>query len=276
MNENFFFIASIIVAAFLLIFISVKNYEKINKAEPVKKSEEVKVEPEIQFEEPGKQLPQIAIILDDVGYNLELAEKFFTIDPNITLSILPFSPYSKEIAYKAHKTGFEIMLHLPMDPFSSNVNPGRHALLANMSSKKLEETLYEDIDSVPFISGVNNHMGSKLTSMKKPMKKILEILKERNLFFIDSKTTNKSVCKEIAIETKIPFCERDIFLDNILKKEEIIKQVDKLIDIAEKNGSAIGICHPHSITLEALMEEISIIKEKAEIIKVSSLTKIIE
>ena len=125
-----------------------------------------------------------------------------------------------------------------------------------------------------FRSGVNNHMGSKLTSNSDQMNQIFTILKKENLFFVDSRTSAKSQCKPSARLLKVKFAQRDVFLDNFQTPEYITGQLQKLIDLAKKNGSAIGIGHPYQETLEALSKELPTLKGKVKIVRASFLTSV--
>lgn len=223
---------------------------------------------------PGKR-PMVAIIIDDMGYDRKLCKKFIRLAAPITCSILPGSPHRLEIAEYAHKKGKCVMLHLPMEPIQyPAVNPGPGALLSSMSPNTLIRTLKQDLNAVPYISGVNNHMGSRLTADSDKMNQVLSILKTRRLFFIDSRTTAKSVARSSARLFAVPFAERDVFLDNNPSKKKIKKQIEKLIVIAEKTGFAIGIGHPHKTTCEAIAEMIPEIKKRVRLVPASRLVSI--
>ncbi len=140
---------------------------------------------------PGK-LPWIAIIIDDIGYDAQIAEKFIGLNAAITLSILPHSPHQREIVRMAREKGLDLMLHLPMEPLEyPAVNPGPGALMSAMTPDALIRQLNDDLDAVPYIKGVNNHMGSRLTASSDQMNQILSSIKKRDLFFIDSRTTTE-------------------------------------------------------------------------------------
>ncbi len=222
----------------------------------------------------SSKLPEIAIIIDDVGYNRKIATRFADLDSNITFSVLPNSPHKRSIAINAHKKGLEIMLHLPMEPFEyPKVNPGPDALLVSMTPNELKTQLRKDIAGIPFVKGVNNHMGSRMTSLSSKMYQIFTILKEEDLFFIDSRTAPQSLCKPSARLLQIPFAERNTFLDHFQTPEAVNRQIDSLLRKALKNGSAIGIGHPHKITFEVLKERLPEIISKVKIVHASKLVK---
>ena len=218
-------------------------------------------------------IPKIAIIIDDIGYDKEISLAFCDLNSNITFSILPFAPFGKLISEQLYAKGSQLMLHLPMEPVAyPRINPGPGAILSIMSPDILIDQLKKDIAAVSHIVGVNNHMGSKLTSHSDQMNQIFTILKKEKLFFVDSRTSAKSQCKSSARLLKVKFAQRDVFLDNFQDTKYITGQLEKLIDLAEKHGSAIGIGHPYQATLEALSKKLPKLKNKVEIVRTSVLT----
>lgn len=220
---------------------------------------------------PG-ELPRIAIIIDDIGYDLPIAEKFIALHAAITLSILPNSPQQRQIVRLAREKGLDLMLHLPMEPMEyPAVNPGPGALLTAMSPDLLISQLNDDLDSVPYIKGVNNHMGSRMTASSDQMNQILSSIKKRNLFFIDSRTTADTKARSSARLFQVPYAERDVFLDNVQEPEAIRRQFRLLLQKAAANGQALAIGHPHPLTLQILREELPEIQKKVTIVPASSL-----
>ncbi len=222
-----------------------------------------------------KELPKIAIIIDDIGYDKEIVEKFLGLDAIFTFSILPYSPFQKSIARSVHSKGFDVMLHLPMEPNEyPMVNPGPGALLTSMSPDQLINQLDRDLDSVPFVKGVNNHMGSKMTTVSTQLYQIFSVLKKRKLFFIDSRTTTETLCKPSAQLLQVPFAQKDVFLDHIQTPDFIRKQIHRLIHIANSHGEAIGIAHPHDVTYDVLRELLPELKKKAILVHASDVVHI--
>jgi polysaccharide deacetylase 2 family uncharacterized protein YibQ len=215
----------------------------------------------------------IAIVVDDLGLNQNAAEELLSIDVPLTFSIFPLRPFSRHIAQRAHAQGREVMLHLPMEPRGYPLKkPGAGALFVSMSEKELLQQLREDLESVPFISGVNNHMGSRFMENEEKVRLVLQELKERNLFFLDSLTTSKSNGYKIAEEIDIKVAKRDIFLDNTTKPKDIERQFKKLIRIARSHGKAVGICHPYPATIASIKRMISKFEEEGiEIVPLSQL-----
>ena len=220
---------------------------------------------------PGK-LPRVAIIIDDIGYDSHIAEKFIGLNAAITLSILPHSPQQRQIVRLAREKGLDLMLHLPMEPLEyPAVNPGRGALMSAMMPDTLISQLNEDLDAVPHIKGVNNHMGSRMTASSDQMNQILSVLKQRNLFFIDSRTTADSQARSSARLFQVPYAERDVFLDNVQEPEAIRRQIRLLLQKAAAHGQALAIGHPHALTFQVLQELLPEIQKKATIVPASSM-----
>jgi len=200
------------------------------------------------------KLPRLAIIIDDMGNNQQLGDSFIDLDLNLTFSFLPYSPATAIQSRKAAALGRDILLHLPMEPKDNNWNPGPGALSLSMSGRELIMTMVADLAENPVVIGVNNHMGSRFTEDRQAMKTLLEFLQENNLLFVDSLTSSDSIGYELARSIGIKTARRDIFLDNEQDRNSIIDQLEKLIALAEKNGIAVGIGHPHPATLEALRD----------------------
>ena len=178
------------------------------------------------------------------------------------------------IAQAADAKGLEVMLHLPMEPEEyPRVDPGPGALLTSMSPDELIRQLTEDIQAVPGVKGVNNHMGSKMTAVSSQMYQVFSILKKEGLFFIDSRTTVNTLCKPSARLLQVPFAERDVFLDHVTTADFVRKQLNELMEKAERNGSAIGIGHPHEVTIQVLDEMLPELKERVHIVPASRLVE---
>jgi len=224
---------------------------------------------ELIFEKPREKLVRIAIIVDDLGLDMNVAKQFSAIDADVTFSILPGQPHSKRIARYLHAQGREILLHLPME--GNGKDPGAGAIMAGMNRAEVEAVMASNFKNVPHVVGVNNHMGSVITADEVFMGIIYHDLAKRGLFFIDSLTTNRSICSEVAFRMKLPFNARDVFLDNEQEPAYIRAQLKKLVSIARNYRDAIGICHPYPATLEVLAEELPRLrKEGVSVERVSS------
>lgn len=213
--------------------------------------------------EEGIAKNKVAIIVDDMGYSLKAINEICSLKKPITIAILPFSPLAQETARIAKDHKLEVILHLPLeslpDPEANNNIKG--IIHSRMSEEEVREALEENIKQVPYIVGVNNHMGSKITADARFMNIILTRLKESNLYFIDSLTTGNSIASSLARDLKIPSATRHIFIDAENDEVFIKNQLLSLFRLAQQNGKAIGICHPGEKTLRILAENIYLIEE---------------
>ncbi len=244
--------------------------EDLKRKKPVEKSKNI-LPGKTKSIKPEKK-PMVAIIIDDIGYDRIIVEKFLALDAVMTLSMLPYSPHQREIAVMAHKKGVEVMLHLPMEPVEyPEIDSGPGSLLVSMTPDQLITQLEKNLDIVPFVKGVNNHMGSRMTTESDQMYQIFSVLKKRGFFFIDSRTTPKSLCKPSARLLHIPFAQRDVFIDHVQSPEFIKRQLKSLVHIAREHGEAVGIAHPHTVTYEILRKELPELKEKVLLVPASSI-----
>lgn len=197
--------------------------------------------------------PRASLVMDDLGQNPVHFRRLVDLGLPFTVSILPNLPYSRHTAKRASDLGIEILLHLPMEPVDfPEEHPGPGALFIAMTGEEIGRQLGENLESVPGAVGVNNHMGSRLTADSRAMEELMEELKGRSLFFLDSRTSPRSLAFETAYRFNIPSASRDIFIDAHDNEEFIRGQVAKLIERARKKGRAIGIGHPYGNTLAVL------------------------
>jgi len=216
---------------------------------------------------------KIAIVIDDWGYHKNTLELVNQIKYPLTAAVLPNLTYSSVIANELHGMGFEIILHLPMEPFEK-YRLEKNTLLSSMDEAAITKITGEALASVGFCRGVSNHMGSKLTSDSKAMAVIFKELKKRKLYFLDSLVVSGSVCAGLAGKMNLKFSKRDIFLDNIEEPAYIRAQIHKLKTKAKFSGQAIGIGHDRKITLEVLKEAMpELAKEGYTFVFVSDLVK---
>jgi hypothetical protein len=193
----------------------------------------------------------ISIIIDDLGYSLRNGLRALDLPGNITYSVLPYTHHSKSLARLANSAGKEVMLHLPMENVR-NQDIGPDGLTAEQDKAVFIINLQKALADVPFISGVNNHMGSYLTQQPRQMAWLMDEMQHRQIFFIDSRTTPDSVASLVAHQKNVRESSRDVFLDNDPTFYEIDRSFRDLIRIARKTGSAIAIGHPYSNTLAYL------------------------
>jgi len=218
--------------------------------------------------------PKAAFIIDDLGYETEVAKKIMELEFPIALSILPFLQYSEFIAEEGRKNNKEIMLHLPMEPNNSGANPGPGAIKSYMSEEEIRQAVRKCILDFPYAIGVNNHMGSKITEDREIMEIVLEEIKGYNLFFIDSITTKDSIAYEVAQEMEIKSAVRSVFLDNENDMEYIKGQMLEVREAALREGEVIAIGHSRINTFYVLKVMIpELIRAGIEIVPVSELVK---
>ncbi len=198
---------------------------------------------------------EMVIIVDDIGLDMNAVKKLAAIDADLTFSIMPLRPHSTEAARYLNAKNRQVMLHQPMQGGEGS-NPGAGAIYTGMSQAEVRAILQKNLKSVPYIAGVNNHMGSQATQDRMIMTTVLAEIDRERLFFVDSLTTSQSVCREVARQEGIEFAARDIFLDNVQSYEYIKRQLDKLENIARRGGRAVGICHPRAVTIETLAREL--------------------
>jgi polysaccharide deacetylase 2 family uncharacterized protein YibQ len=201
---------------------------------------------------------QIAIVIDDLGMDAKQAREILSLPAKITLAVLPGLGQSKKIAELAKQSNREVLIHLPMEYRGKNGKPAAGMLRSDMTPMEFLTTVSDDVESVPGAVGINNHEGSSLTENKEAMKFLMAELKARNLMFLDSLTSARSVAYSTAREFGLKSGKRDVFLDNDSENPASIdKQLDELVEIARKNGKAIGIGHPHPATIAELRKWIS-------------------
>ena len=201
--------------------------------------------------DPGNR-PMIAIVLDDVGATPGDVAGALSLPAPVTLSIMTYAPNAARIAAEAHNVGHEIMVHVPMEPINRDADPGKNALLVNLSAEEIARRLDWGLSQFQGYVGINNHMGSKFTQNAAGMRVVLEALKARGLLFLDSRTIAKSVGDALAAEIGVTHLQRDVFLDDVIDEADIMKELARTETIARKHGVAVAIGHPHRDTVAAL------------------------
>lgn len=201
-----------------------------------------------------EQTPTISVIVDDMGTDREAALRLIELDAPLTLAFLPYRRHTRSLAREAQSRGKEVMLHAPMANMAQ-VGLGPGGLDIGMSADEIAEVLTDSLTAVPYARGVNNHMGSLLTRLERPMQWVMDELARHELYFIDSRTTAETVAANTARSRNIPTMSRDIFLDNEPNRKAIDRQFRLLLKKARANGTAIAIGHPHEETI-AYLEEV--------------------
>jgi polysaccharide deacetylase 2 family uncharacterized protein YibQ len=221
----------------------------------------------------GEPQPRIAIIIDDLGYQLEAGNRSINLPGPVACAILPSTPRATKIAEAAYANGKEVLLHLPLEPVASDSQADPGSLTLDMSREQFGDTFSADLDSVPHAIGVNSHRGSMLTRHPGHMGWLMEELRMRDdLFFVDSYTTHKSVALQLARERGVPSVKRDVFLDPDRLPDTVEREFGRLKELARINGTAVGIGHPYPSTLAFLEREIPrLADEGIELVSISEL-----
>ncbi|HHO47988.1 MAG TPA: divergent polysaccharide deacetylase family protein [Desulfobacteraceae bacterium] len=200
----------------------------------------------------GKDLPAVAIIIDDMGYQQRIGEALLDLDLNLTFSFLPDGPFTPVQQERAWREEHDVLVHMPMEAHDPARNSGSGILLVADPPEVIAGKVARNLAAVPRAVGVNNHMGSRFTENPEAVQLFLQQIAGRGLLFIDSGTTPGSIAMETARALGIPTGRRHVFLDNSERREDICLQLGELVDLAVRSGEAIGIGHPGEATLEAL------------------------
>ncbi|WNC68441.1 divergent polysaccharide deacetylase family protein [Thalassotalea nanhaiensis] len=213
---------------------------------------------------------KIAIVIDDIGYR-STDKTALQLPKQVTFSVLPHTPFGRELAVQGNQQQREILLHVPMESIN-NLLLGPGALTSNMDEANVKKTLAASIADIPHVIGINNHMGSLLTQKSAPMSWTMQFLKENDLFFLDSRTSKYSQAEYIAQRIGVPSLHRHIFLDNKVDERYIEQQFNKLIRSSKKNGAVVAIAHPHPATVRVLKKMIPTLAERnIELVTISQL-----
>lgn len=223
---------------------------------------------------PATQTHYIALIIDDIGYTDTLGARAVALPDDVTFAILPHTPFGPALAQAAHSNGKEVMLHAPMSNLADMpLGPG--GLTPLQSREEFVSTLEQALNAVPHLKGLNNHMGSELTTLESPMRWVMETLQGRDLYFVDSYTNAASVAGRIAREANIPTLTRNVFLDNVQTHEDIDREFQKLLQLAQERGYATGIGHPYEATLHYLEKTLPTLSQlNIELIPVSEMIRL--
>jgi len=198
--------------------------------------------------------PRLAIIIDDLGYDRSAADAVLALGFPLTVSVLPHLPLSGELAEEAQRRGDQVMLHLPMESEADGAKPEDIELRVGMSTSQVDATLAGMLETVPYAAGVNNHQGSRATADPALMQALMPALRQRGLFFVDSRTDAKTVAYDMAERAGVPAASRKVFLDDVASRDAILKQLNLAARDAQRDGFTIAIGHPRPATIAALAE----------------------
>lgn len=205
--------------------------------------------------------PTIAIIIDDMGANAVEGQRLVELEQPITLAFLPHRRHTVELATAAHRHQKEVMLHAPMAN-TRHIGLGAGGLTPDMDQAALTRTLRNALHSIPYVQGVNNHMGSLLTQLAEPMGWVMEEVRQYPLYFVDSRTIASTIAGQTAAQYQIPTLNRDVFLDHEQTEAFVHQQFQLLIRRARENGTAIAIGHPHRVTVDYLEKALPLLDEQ--------------
>ena len=246
-----------------------KEIEKAGRENKAKKPESpiITDKPKPQEQEPDvsaypiQDLPELPskgkliFVFDDAGHNLEQLQYFLDLPFPCTIAVLPKLPNSRETARRIRAAGKELILHQPMQALNPNINPGDGAVKPGMDREEIKKIVASNVEEIGPIAGMNNHEGSLITSDEKAMEAVLELCREKNIYFLDSRTSSKSVVPQVAKKLNMNIWERAVFLDNKKDKAYMKKQIIEGLEIASQRGEAIMIGHVFTVDLAILLKE---------------------
>ncbi|WP_373962955.1 divergent polysaccharide deacetylase family protein [Kosakonia sacchari] len=198
---------------------------------------------------------KLAIVIDDFGYRPQTENQVLAMPQAVSVAVLPNATHAREMATKAHNSGHEVLIHLPMAPLSKQPLE-KDTLRPEMSSAEIERIISDAVNKVPYAVGLNNHMGSAMTSSLFGMQKVMQALERYNLYFLDSMTIGNSQALRAASGTGVKVIKRKVFLDDTQNEGDIRRQFDRAVQLARRNGSAIAIGHPHPATVRVLQQSL--------------------
>jgi polysaccharide deacetylase 2 family uncharacterized protein YibQ len=224
--------------------------------------------------QPVGNRPMIAIVLDDVGLDRANAARAIRLPGPITLSFMTYAEDLARQSAEARRQGHELMLHVPMQPIDHRVNAGPHALRTEMTPDQVRAQIDWGLDRLSGYVGINNHMGSAFTRSAPGMAVVMEELRKRGLLFLDSLTISDSVGIRLAAQYGVPHVARDVFLDDEVSEPAVDTMLRQLERVARERGYAVGIGHPHPVTLDALARWLPHLRERGfELVPISAIVR---
>jgi len=254
-----------VILFIILIIGPVIFYKSLNK----KDSEYARALSLVQGKD-NANLPLVALIFDDLGESLRDLKEIYSLDTPLTISVVPKLKFSKNIAHIGSRCGFSVLIHLPMQPSNEKLyrSDKYKFISSDLNRREVEFLMRRYLNSIKIAIGVNNHMGSKATEDPNLMRHVLGVVKRKNLIFIDSRTSLKSVAYKIAREENLVCGYNEGFLDAVDDVSEIKKRMDELIVKAKDKGKIIVIAHPRKNTLNFLKDNLASLKEEVKFITI--------
>ncbi|MBT5185326.1 MAG: divergent polysaccharide deacetylase family protein [Kordiimonadaceae bacterium] len=204
---------------------------------------------------------KVILVIDDLGIVKDVSKQMIDMDVPLTLSFLPYASNISRQVNDAYDRGHDILVHIPMEP-KGRADPGPHALLSSTSPSVQMDSINYNLSQFSNFIGINNHMGSAFTEDDEAVNRLLNVIKDKGLMVLDSRTTSKSVLEDLAYQKNIPVINRDVFLDNEQDEVYIMGQLRVLERLAKLNGTALAIGHPYPETVAALKRWIPTLAEK--------------
>lgn len=230
-----------------------------------------------ETETAGTKARAVAIVIDDFGNGMSGTEAMLELPVRFTAAVMPFMPTTKQDAEEAYKRGHDVIVHMPMEPnkgLKKWLGPG--AITSDLSDEEVRRRVEDAINDVPHAIGMNNHMGSKVTADERIMRIVLSVCKERGLFFLDSRTTHKTVVPQVARELGVPLLSNDVFLDDVYTVQHISKQIAMLQKHLETHESCVTIGHvgpPGPKTASVLKRTIPRLQTNVRFVKASDMVR---
>ncbi len=191
----------------------------------------------------AKNNARLVFIFDDGGHNMQQLEKCVTLPFPVTVAVLPRLSHSAQAAERVRKSGNEVILHQPMQSVNLNVDPGEGAITPDMDEEKIRSTVLANIYEIWPVTGINNHEGSLITADAEKIATVMQICSQQEIYFLDSRTNSESKVRYVSSVMGYPYYERNIFLDNTKNRKDILSEIEKGVEFANRNGVAIMIGH---------------------------------
>ncbi|MDG4475865.1 divergent polysaccharide deacetylase family protein [Thiovibrio frasassiensis] len=277
----FFFVVATLAggAYFMLLFpgksgeITPPQLSEQAKKKPLPQAQPVVPPHKKTAKKPRSDKPLVAIVIDDMGNRQNTGRAAIALDLPLSFAFLPGTPFSAELQKQARAKGSDILLHLPLEPMDPKWNGSPGTLTTAMSPETMRTLFNEDLQTVPNAIGINNHMGSRFTSNPEAMRTLLALVRNRNLFFLDSVTAPQSVATDLAREMGVKTERRTVFLDNDQNPDKIRAQLELLVKLAGEHGQAVGIGHPYPATVEALRRYQTQLRSRTEMVGIHRLVR---
>ena len=201
---------------------------------------------------------KIAVIIDDFGYKTNpVLREFLKLPAPVTWAIIPGLPHTKDVAVVAQKHGVPVIIHLPMEPLRARIEHGGFTIFTGMKKGEIRQIISQALAQIPIAEGVNNHMGSRLTTYQPTLILLMQVLREKHLFFIDSMTNPKSIAYKIARNQGVASLKMFTYLDNPKSSLNLDQKLAEAVAEADKKGQAIVIGHAREETAKLLASELT-------------------